>query len=665
MNRQRQSRSGPGEARPASRPDGPDINKDRLTFCLASLIGHKVTASLRNNVMYEGTFHSCALDSDYSITLKTARRLPSESNNKSGEVIDMLVISGKDFLQVSAMNVPPPSRESEGRKGFATDAEISGRDTESSRDLVPWNADGSYGQELGGLEDGHNDGKWDQFAVNEQKYGVSSTFNEEYYTTPLDKSSIPAEKREEADQIARQIEAGQTHAEVEDRVDVDGDGDEEARFGAAAPLANTGSRAFNSNRPLPQVPERPGQELANVQDRSGRKGMISEMKRINALNLEPTSAKHDDSNVRGGRGLKDPAQRNPQRMSGNNADLKVEFQQSLQVISQQEAKRNRKTAGDGEMGPWEGNNTQASGDKSKNQPGALAKAGDPSRQGFSFNPKAPAFSLNPQAGEFMPGGSNNAAANPAPAATPAKSTGPGPMLKLDKKSTKQQLKGLGDILEMFFQRAKHSSPESAAPDWPDAKGPSYKDVLGQPNPQASARVGAANLGAAQHMQQMQGGGWQQQNQGQQQQPQQTGQQVQQQQVPQQNAPPNQEQQGGPQMVGQGMTMQPMMPQAFVVNNASGGQQNQMQYGQMYGGPGQGQPHQGQGMAQPTIVFNQAGGMPQGGVNMVPMQLQNQQGQMAGVTAGGAMPKFGGPQQQMVVVPMMLANTGQYGNRRVS
>ncbi|CAE7901288.1 Capn15, partial [Symbiodinium necroappetens] len=40
--------------------------------------------------------------------------------------IDMLVISGKDFLQVSAMNVPPPSRESEGRKGFATDAEISG-----------------------------------------------------------------------------------------------------------------------------------------------------------------------------------------------------------------------------------------------------------------------------------------------------------------------------------------------------------------------------------------------------------------------------------------------------------------------------------------------------------------------------------------------------------
>ncbi|CAE7726135.1 CID4, partial [Symbiodinium sp. CCMP2456] len=284
--------------------------------------------------------------------------------------------------------------------------------------------------------DGHNDGKWDQFAANEQKYGVSSTFNEEYYTTPLDKSSIPAEKREEADQIARQIEAGQTHAEVEDRVDVDGDGDEEARFGAAAPLANTGNRAFNSNRPLPQVPERPGQELANAQDRSGRKGMISEMKRINALNLEPTSAKHDDSNVRGGRGLKDPAQRNPQRMSGNNADLKSEFQQSLQVISQQEAKRNRKAAGDGEMGPWEGNNTQASGDKSKNQPGALAKAGDPSRQGFSFNPKAPAFSLNPQAGEFMPGGSNNAAANPAPANAPAKSTGPGPMLKLDKKSTK-------------------------------------------------------------------------------------------------------------------------------------------------------------------------------------------------------------------------------------
>jgi len=615
--------------------------------------------------MYEGTFHSCALDGDYSITLKTARRLPSESNNKSGEVIDMLVISGKDFLQVSAFNVPPPGEE--GRKAFLTDAEISRKDVESSRDLVPWQGDG-YGPDFGGLEDGAHEGKWDQFAENEQRYGVATTFNEEYYTTPLDKSAIPAEKRDKADQIAREIEAGNTYSEVEARVDEDGDGDEEARFSAAQPLNTGGGK--QAMKPLPQVPERPGQELAASQAGTGRKGMISEMKRINALNLEPTSAKHDDTNVRG-RTVKDQGARNPQRLTGTNQDLKSEFQQSLQVISQQEAKRNR---GKNSEGEWDG--TASQGDQKANTTGAMAKAGgDPSRTPsgqFSFNPKAKAFSLNPAAGEFMPGG-GNAPANPGPAGPPAKASGPSPTLKLDKKGSKQQLKGLSEILEMFFQRAKNSNPDSAAPDWPDRNGPSYKDVLGHPNPNANTRVGQT-MGHA-NMPQMQGGNWQQQqNQGQQQQPgQQTGQQVpqqqqqqQQQQVPQQNAPQNQEQQGGPQMVQGGMAMQPtMMPQAVFVGNppGQGGQANQMQYGQMYpGGPGQGPAHQGQNV-QPTIVFNNGAMMAQGGGNtMVPMPMQNQQGQMQGVTAGPAMAKFPGQQQQMVVVPMMaLANTGQYGN----
>eukprot|EP00435_Cladocopium_sp_Y103_P002805 s929_g1.t1 len=136
-NQQRRSQPrAAGEARAVGgRPDGPDVNKDRLIFCITSLIGQKVTASLRNNaliserVQYEGMFHSCALDGDYSITLKSARRLFSDTNNRSTEV-PTLLIPGKDFLQVSAMNVPPPSPAEEGRKGFATDAEISR--TESS-----------------------------------------------------------------------------------------------------------------------------------------------------------------------------------------------------------------------------------------------------------------------------------------------------------------------------------------------------------------------------------------------------------------------------------------------------------------------------------------------------------------------------------------------------
>lgn len=646
-----------GEARAVGgRPDGPDVNKDRLIFCITSLIGQKVTASLRNNVQYEGMFHSCALDGDYSITLKSARRLFSDTQSRSAEVVPTLLIPGKDFLQVSAMNVPPPSPAEEGRKGFATDAEISRREGESQRELVPWQGDGYAPGSAGGLEESAHDGKWDQFAVNKEMYGVSTTWHEDIYTTKLDKSQVPQDKRDKADQIAREIESGNMHAEVEDNVDRDVDGDEEARFSAAQPMGGN-SKALQ--KPLPQVPERPGQDIAGGQDRGGgRKGMISEMKRINALNLEPTSAKHDETTARSRMNMKEAARGNAQRMQGTSQDLKSEFQQSLEIIAQQDAKKRGKNP-DGNS-QWDGQNTQNQKGQSG---GAMAKAGDQSRQqsgSFSFNPQAKSFTLNPAAVDFTPGGGQ--------AQTPAKSSAPSPSFSTySKKPPGKSFKGgLSEILEMFFQRAKNSTPDSAASDWPDAKGPSYKDVLGQPNPSGQRAV-AGQM----HMQNMaaQAGSWQTQNQGQQGGQQATNQahQVQQQQqVPQQNAPQNQDQQqGGPNVGGQGgMPMQPtMMPQGFVVAGApgpgQGNQPNQMQqYGNMYPGQ-QGQPHQGQGMGQPTIVFNQAPVMGQGSNQMMPTMIaQGQQGQM-GVTA--PMAKFPGQQQQMLVVPMMLAGPNQYGN----
>jgi PAB1-binding protein PBP1 len=53
--------------------------------------------------------------------------------------------------------------------------------------------------------DGDGGGQWDQFAVNRDKFGVESTFNEELYTTALDKSSCGISEQEAA-RIAREIE---------------------------------------------------------------------------------------------------------------------------------------------------------------------------------------------------------------------------------------------------------------------------------------------------------------------------------------------------------------------------------------------------------------------------------------------------------------------------
>ncbi|KAJ3260317.1 hypothetical protein HK103_000952 [Boothiomyces macroporosus] len=76
---------------------------------------------------------------------------------------------------------------------------------------------------------------WDQFAVNEQKFGVSTDFNEDIYTTVLDKSGHDFKKREaEAARIAREIEKGVSNnahiAEERGQTVAQDDSDEETKY---------------------------------------------------------------------------------------------------------------------------------------------------------------------------------------------------------------------------------------------------------------------------------------------------------------------------------------------------------------------------------------------------------------------------------------------------
>jgi PAB1-binding protein PBP1 len=58
----------------------------------------------------------------------------------------------------------------------------------------------------GDLESSRN-GSWNQFEVNERKYGVKSSYNENFYTTELDKSSkFYKEHIKNAEQLAHEIE---------------------------------------------------------------------------------------------------------------------------------------------------------------------------------------------------------------------------------------------------------------------------------------------------------------------------------------------------------------------------------------------------------------------------------------------------------------------------
>lgn len=52
--------------------------------------------------------------------------------------------------------------------------------------------------------------KWDQFETNETLFGVKSTFNEELYTTKLERGPQTRELEREALRIAREIEGEET-----------------------------------------------------------------------------------------------------------------------------------------------------------------------------------------------------------------------------------------------------------------------------------------------------------------------------------------------------------------------------------------------------------------------------------------------------------------------
>jgi len=213
----------------------------------------------------------------------------------------------------------------------------------------------------GGLDDGRQDPNWDQFTANEHLYGVSTTFDEELYTTKLNRDEIPKEQRERAERIAREIESGQMASEKEGTLEGD-QNNEEAQFSAVqsnvaistVPPARKEQQQTEavSQGPVPPMPQARdlGQHdaISNLPNEGfarelrNKRGMISEMKRISALNLEPTLPKPDDGTCNSRINYTESQARNALRLSQQQSgDLKMKFQQSLAVIQRQEASKHR------------------------------------------------------------------------------------------------------------------------------------------------------------------------------------------------------------------------------------------------------------------------------------------------------------------------------------
>lgn len=97
--------------------------------------------------------------------------------------------------------------------GFRTDSAISGnRFQERERPLQRWVPDESVPDaSLESSNNRSNGGGWNQFEANEQLFGLKTDYDENIYTTTIDRNNPDYYKRQkEADRIAREIESSTT-----------------------------------------------------------------------------------------------------------------------------------------------------------------------------------------------------------------------------------------------------------------------------------------------------------------------------------------------------------------------------------------------------------------------------------------------------------------------
>eukprot|EP00268_Persea_americana_P028659 TRINITY_DN277_c0_g1_i2.p1 TRINITY_DN277_c0_g1~~TRINITY_DN277_c0_g1_i2.p1 ORF type:complete len:636 (-),score=152.69 TRINITY_DN277_c0_g1_i2:323-2230(-) len=232
--------------------DGP--SRDRLVYSTTFLRGHRVEVQVKDGSMYSGIFHAANIGKDMGIILKMARQTkdgsPRGQKPSSGFVSKApsktQIIPAKDLVQVIAKDVSLTAdglsngHLRERQQDIMIDSYISqSRHADVERELERWTPDKDDPQcpELENIFDGpwnRTNRKWDQFETNEALFGVKSTFNEELYTTKLERGPQTRELEREALRIAREIEGEETQdlhlAEERGIFQEDFDFDEESRF---------------------------------------------------------------------------------------------------------------------------------------------------------------------------------------------------------------------------------------------------------------------------------------------------------------------------------------------------------------------------------------------------------------------------------------------------
>ncbi|KAL1964269.1 hypothetical protein VTN77DRAFT_7089 [Rasamsonia byssochlamydoides] len=225
---------------------------DRLLFLLTSFIGLSAVITTKNGEKFNGIFSSSSFEPhDSSITLKMVQRVsPQTEQTRPNGLSDVaspylgsapdhsMSFDIKEIADVAVANVSTAdmtAKEPNGAStGFRTDSDISGGLAIRERNLQRWEPSATDPSLDVPLESTGTAG-WDQFEANERLFGATTSYDENLYTTRIDRSD-PSYKRKEAEaaRIAREIENSETdnpHVKEERGLAVEGDGhDEEEKY---------------------------------------------------------------------------------------------------------------------------------------------------------------------------------------------------------------------------------------------------------------------------------------------------------------------------------------------------------------------------------------------------------------------------------------------------
>ncbi|KAK4153187.1 hypothetical protein C8A00DRAFT_15568 [Chaetomidium leptoderma] len=205
------------------RPQIPQ-NKQSVTSSLRE--GQRVRIVLTSGAEFEGTYSNGPEPTSCRLSMVQQKKLPSSTDITNGPPRrdqPTMTIQRKEIADARAVsnNTKNDGRAPNGnRASFRTDAAISNSRLGPERTLKAWVPDASYETE-GSLEKPSGGGQWDQFAENERLFGLKTDYDENIYTTSIDKSHPQYKERlAAAERKAREIErsAPTTSHVAEERV---------------------------------------------------------------------------------------------------------------------------------------------------------------------------------------------------------------------------------------------------------------------------------------------------------------------------------------------------------------------------------------------------------------------------------------------------------------